>query len=112
MEHEIIKKIGVFGDSILKGIQLDRITKKHIVKNDIDIDKIGGKHLVSIDNFSLFGSTINKGKALLQRHLEGKSFDIVLLEYGGNDCDFNWANIAENPSGNHEIGRASCRERV
>ena len=78
MEHEIIKKTGVFGDSILKGIKLDRITKKHIVKNDIDIDKIGGKHLVSIDNFSLLGSTINKGKTLLQRHLGRKSFDIVL----------------------------------
>jgi len=101
MEHKIIKKIGVFGDSILKGIQLDRITKKHIVKNDIDVDKIGGKHFVSIDNFSLFGSTINKGKTLLQRHLGRKSFDIVLLEYGGNDCDFNWADIAENPSHNH-----------
>ena len=96
-----MKKIGVFGDSILKGIQMDPETKKYVVKNHIDLDKIQNKHLVSIDNFSMFGCTINKGYSLLQRRLEKRCFDIVLLEYGGNDCDFNWAKISENPHENH-----------
>jgi len=96
-----MKKIGVFGDSILKGIQMDSETKKYILKNHIDLDKIGNKHLISIDNFSMFGCTINKGYSLLQRRLEKRCFDIVLLEYGGNDCDFNWAKIAEYPHENH-----------
>ena len=97
----MMKKIGVFGDSILKGIQMDADTKKYIVKNHIDLDKIGNKHSVSIDNFSMFGCTINKGNSLLKRRLEKRCFDIILLEYGGNDCDFNWAKIAENPRDDH-----------
>jgi len=96
-----MKKIGVFGDSILKGIQMDPETKKYVVRNNIDLDKIENKHFVSIDNFSMFGCTINKGYSMLQRRLEKRSFDIVLLEYGGNDCDFNWANIADSPNDNH-----------
>ena len=96
-----MKKIGVFGDSILKGIQMDPETKKYVIKNHIDYNKIENRHLVSIDNFSMFGCTIKKGYSLLQRHLGKKSFDIVLLEYGGNDCDFNWVKIAEDPNENH-----------
>jgi lysophospholipase L1-like esterase len=98
---ETMRKVAVFGDSILKGIQLDPTTKKYIVKNCIDLDKIGNKHFVSIDNLSLFGCTINKGNVMLQRRLEKTSFDIVVLEYGGNDCDFNWKEIAEKPYDNH-----------
>jgi lysophospholipase L1-like esterase len=97
----IMRKAAVFGDSILKGIQLDAITKKYIVKNCIDLNKIGSKHLVSIDNFSVFGCTINKGNIVLRHRLEKKSFDIVVLEYGGNDCDFNWKEIAERPYDKH-----------
>jgi lysophospholipase L1-like esterase len=96
-----MKKAAIFGDSILKGIQLDSGTKKYIVKNCIDIDKIGNKHLVSIDNFSMFGCTIRKGNIMLRRRLEREYFDIVMLEYGGNDCDFNWKEIAERPHDKH-----------
>jgi lysophospholipase L1-like esterase len=98
---DILRKAAVFGDSIFRGIQLDPETKRYGVKNGIDFDKIGNKHLVSIDNFSMFGCTINKGNAMLQRRLEKRSFDIVVLEYGGNDCDFNWKEIAERPYDKH-----------
>lgn len=97
----IMRKVAVFGDSILKGIQLDPGTKKYCIKNCIDFDKIGNKHSVSIDNFSMFGCTINKGNIMLERRLQKKSFDIVVLEYGGNDCDFNWNEISERPYDKH-----------
>ncbi|MDR1539845.1 MAG: SGNH/GDSL hydrolase family protein [Clostridiales bacterium] len=98
---DTIRKVGVFGDSILKGIQLDSKTKKYCVKNCIDLEKIGEKHSVSIDNFSMFGCTIHKGSIMLQRRLEKRAFDIVVLEYGGNDCDFNWKEISERPYDKH-----------
>ncbi|MDR2490036.1 MAG: SGNH/GDSL hydrolase family protein [Spirochaetaceae bacterium] len=97
----MIKKAAIFGDSILKGVQLDADTKRYVVRNCIDLDKIGNKHLVSIDNFSMFGCTISKGSIMLQRRLANRPFDIVVLEYGGNDCDFNWQEIAERPDDKH-----------
>ena len=31
-----------------------------------------------------------------------KTPDIVLIEFGGNDCDFNWKNIADDPDSKHK----------
>jgi hypothetical protein len=87
---DILRKVAIFGDSIFKGIQLDAETKRYGVKNCIGLEEIGNKHSVSIDNFSMFGCTITKGNAMLQKRLEKRSFNICVLEYGGNDCDFNW----------------------
>jgi len=48
----------------------------------------------------MFGSTIGKGIKLLQRSIDrGLSCEVALVEYGGNDCDYPWADIAENPTG-------------
>ncbi|GHT79616.1 lipase/acylhydrolase [Spirochaetia bacterium] len=98
---DILRKAAIFGDSILKGIQLDPETKRYGVKNCIDLEKIGNKHSVYIDNFSMFGCTIIKGNTMLQRRLEKRSFNICVLEYGGNDCDFNWKEISERPHDKH-----------
>ncbi len=55
---------------------------------------------LDIHNSSMFGSTISKGIKLLQRAISrGLSCEIALIEYGGNDCDYPWAEIAENPTG-------------
>lgn len=55
---------------------------------------------LDIHNSSMFGSTISKGIKMLQRSIErGLSCEVVLIEYGGNDCDYPWADIAEDPTG-------------
>ena len=58
---------------------------------------------VEVCNRSHFGYTVRKGAVLLQRMLErgGGDGDIVLLEYGGNDCDFDWEAVAADPQGRH-----------
>jgi lysophospholipase L1-like esterase len=94
--------VGVFGDSILKGIQVDTENKRYCINNHIDIEQISTKHQVVINNYSLFGCTIRKGCLMLQKRIEnGKFYDIVVIEYGGNDCDFNWKEIAGNPEAEH-----------
>ncbi|MDR1899888.1 MAG: SGNH/GDSL hydrolase family protein [Treponema sp.] len=98
----ILKNVGVFGDSILKGVQVNAENKRYCVNNHIDIEQICRKHSVVINNYSLFGSTIKKCGSMLQKHIgHGKSYDIVVMEYGGNDCDFNWKEIADNPDAEH-----------
>jgi lysophospholipase L1-like esterase len=99
---QILRNVGVFGDSILKGIQLDTENNHYCVKNYIDIEQISHKHQLIINNYSLFGCTAKKGCLMLQKRIEnGKSYDIVVIEYGGNDCDFNWKEISDNPNIEH-----------
>jgi acyl-CoA thioesterase I len=92
------KKIEVFGDSILKGIQVNPKNMRYHVNNNIDIEIISRKHSLKIENHSQFGCTIRKGYSVLRRHLEnGMACDMIVMDYGGNDCDFNWKAISEKP---------------
>jgi lysophospholipase L1-like esterase len=94
----ILKKVGIFGDSILKGVQVDSENKCYHVDNHIDYDLISREHSLEINNYSIFGCTILKGKSMLDKRLaNGKTYKYVILEYGGNDCDYNWKAIAEHP---------------
>ena len=52
-------------------------------------------------NASRFGSTILQGQKQLKSKFDKIDPDIVVLEFGGNDCDFAWDEIAKNPSVDH-----------
>lgn len=97
----IIKKIGVFGDSILKGIQINPDNSRYRVDNHIDIDAIAARHNLQIANHSKFGLTIGKAEEIMQRQIAKEQCDTVVMDYGGNDCDFNWAAISEQPDALH-----------
>lgn len=97
-----LKSIGIYGDSILKGIQVNPVNKKYYINNNIDIDMLSQKYAITVDNFSRFGCTVTKGSKLLKKALEKNiNWDAIVMDYGGNDCDYNWKLIAENPFGNH-----------
>ena len=99
----VIKSIKVFGDSILKGVQLNKENKRYFISNNIDINAIGERFSLDIENFSRFGYTITSGEKLLNQRLEnGMVCDAVLMEFGGNDCDFKWQEISDNPKGEHK----------
>jgi lysophospholipase L1-like esterase len=100
---DIIKNIKVFGDSILKGIQINPTNNRYHVDNHIDLDAIQQKHSVSIENYSKFGCTISKGYEMLKKHLkDGRFCDAVVMNFGGNDCDYDWKAISENPYIEHQ----------
>ncbi len=53
-------------------------------------------------NYSRFGSTVTKGQEILSKRLgELKDYDCVALEFGGNDCDYDWAQVAAAPDAEH-----------
>ena len=100
---KIMRKIEVFGDSILKGIQINPFNRRYHVNNNIDIDMLSKKFSLNIINRSKLGCTVTKGKAMLDRYLDEKpDATAILMDFGGNDCDFNWKSIAENPDAAHE----------
>lgn len=97
------KTLAIFGDSIMKGVQVQQETKRYFVEDFLETEVLEKRFGVSLMNCSRFGYTITRGKTLLTRQLEkGLDADLVVLEYGGNDADFNWSAIAERPAEEHE----------
>jgi lysophospholipase L1-like esterase len=95
-----IINIGLYGDSILKGIQINPENNKYYVNNNIDLKMLSEKYSIQIKNYSSFGCTVTKGKKLLKKMLETNfACDAIVMDYGGNDCDYNWKAISENPEG-------------
>lgn len=96
MKH--IRNVEVLGDSILKGIQVNPLNKKYQTKNDIDFEMLSSKYSLSIKNESRFGCTVTKGARILLKLLDkGLDCDAVVMDFGGNDCDYKWAEIAQHP---------------
>ncbi len=100
--RETIHRIALCGDSILKGIQLAPEGEKYRVENTMDFSQLEARTGCRVENLSRFGCTVTKGKILIERALAaGTLGECVVMDYGGNDCDFDWAAIAADPVGEH-----------
>lgn len=95
-------KIVALGDSITKGVILNDQNSYSLVEDSF-IDIIGRNNNFEIENMGKFGCTISFAHHLIEQHPEKiASSRYTILEYGGNDCDFNWKRIALDPSGEHQ----------
>ena len=96
-------EVCLFGDSISKGVVIggDR-TRYSMTTNNFANIVSAGEPKLKINNFSMFGCTISKGECIIKRHLKAiEACDVTVLEYGGNDSDHDWSQIAESPDGIH-----------
>ncbi len=96
-----MKKVSVFGDSIFKGVQYDRNSGRYVVGNGRGLDGIAERAGYSVQNFSKFGCTVTKAWNYLQRMFPKIDADLVFMDFGGNDCDFDWKAISESPLNIH-----------
>lgn len=100
---DLRKTIGVWGDSVLKGVIFDEIRGTYQLLADSVGNLITRTLGLQIQNRSRFGSTVDKGRQTLEQSLEkGLDCDYVLLEYGGNDCDFDWTAVSADPGHSHQ----------
>ena len=95
------KSIVVFGDSILKGVVTNTESEHIFDITENNSLALAQKELgFELDNRSIYGNIITKGQQKFNKWLEkGGKADICIIEFGGNDCDYDWAPISENPSG-------------
>lgn len=94
--------VHVYGDSIFKGIVMDKATGQYVPMPADDFAPIADRYDVDIVNKSKFGYTIDRGWALLSRALaKQKPCDVLVLEYGGNDCNHDWRAVSDAPSCEH-----------
>lgn len=90
--------IVAYGDSITKGIVYNDEKSKYSIIKDNFTNIISSSIKGSVYNVGKFGSTIIRGINRLNNDVIKKAPDIVLIEFGGNDCDFKWDEIAKNPN--------------
>ncbi|MBP3709339.1 MAG: SGNH/GDSL hydrolase family protein [Treponema sp.] len=99
-----INTITVWGDSILKGAVTGFSDHRFEILDDTNSLTLAAKALgFELINKSVFGNIINKSQRKLNRDMErGLVCDLGIIESGGNDCDYDWTPISENPDAPHE----------
>lgn len=95
-------KFMVSGDSISKGVIYDEGKSKYVILENNYINLLQSKLNGIVRNTARFGNTIIKGVSKLKADVLSDDPDIVLIEYGGNDCDFNWDEVSKNPNADHQ----------
>ncbi len=97
-----MQTIALFGDSVSKGVVFDEAKNKYIFIKDSFANLFASLKNLNLLNFAKFGCTISKAKIIIQKHEnEAVNADYTILEFGGNDSDFNWEQIAKNPDRVH-----------
>lgn len=89
-------KIALWGDSIGRGVAFDIPRGRYAVMPNHFGRILSQEGSLSIDNHSRFGATITEG---LEDFLAAGDIQatVIAIEYGGNDCNMPWADIANNP---------------
>lgn len=99
-----MKKVLIFGDSILRPIVMDD-KGKYIISKGVDWESLERAFDIKITNYSKMGCTTEKGLKTVSQALEKieENEEIVaIIEYGGNDSDYNWQMVSEIRSKSHK----------
>lgn len=95
-------RIAALGDSITKGVVLNDQNRYSAAEQSF-LDILSSELDLRVDNYGKFGCTVSHGNSVLERHAADiADSDYTFIEYGGNDCDFDWIKIAQDPHGEHK----------
>lgn len=94
-------KIVVCGDSISAGVVYDEDEEKYVKTKDTFVCMMQNRLNCAITNISRFGNTISTALPRLKKDMTKEKPDVVMIELGGNDCDYKWDQIAADPKAEH-----------
>ena len=96
-----MSSIKIYGDSVLKGVIFNEELHKYQLYGDRYADLASSG--IDVENNSKMGATIDEGFEIIKDTLKECDGDtIVVMEYGGNDCNFDWDAVSEDPDGEFE----------
>ena len=91
--------VTVYGDSILKSVLFE--DGKYGINPEQE-RALSQRYSLTVRNLSRFGATLSSTLAGMERDLAAHPApDYCVLEFGGNDCDYRWSDIAADPFGDH-----------
>lgn len=98
-------KLVALGDSIMKGVLLQSVgdSSRYSLADKSILDRCAEMLGAEGVNLGKMGCTIEAGERILDRFVDKfKGAKYVLLEYGGNDSDYDWQAIAQAPCSEHQ----------
>ena len=102
MEDQASERIVLWGDSLGKGVVWNASRARYGYAKPSAASIVEDRLHCQINNRSKFGCTAPMGLAVIKQDLSERiACDAALLEYGGNDCNFDWAGISEAPDAAH-----------
>lgn len=98
----VFRRIEVWGDSVLKGVIYDEKRQRytHLEENValLSLKDLG----LEVNNRTRFGMTAPKAHKLMEEALKkGLEAEAAVIEFGGNDSDFDWETVANEPHKEH-----------
>lgn len=102
----MMRQITAFGDSIMRGIVLDPATDttapRYTLLDESFSTRCSETLGIAVRNHGRFGNTTRHGLRELERRRDQiATSDFCVMEFGGNDCDYRWQEIADHPEGDH-----------
>ena len=92
----------VLGDSLSKGVTFNEVKRRYCVIEDSYVNLVKNFIQPRVLNVSRFGATVDFGKKAMAQKFDVVNPDVVFIEFGGNDCDFDWEAIAQNPERDYQ----------
>ncbi len=102
MESLCSRTVAIMGDSLGKGVLWNEQRQRY-GRCEVNAANVAGEKLgITVLNHAKFGLTAPEGLDLLEKLLaSGLACDAVVIEFGGNDCNFHWTEISEAPEKKH-----------
>ena len=95
--------ICILGDSIAKGVVFDAQRDRYVIAKETLGKQIAQVTECTVTNLSKFGCTVTDGLARFEKQKDAlQDCKTVLMNFGGNDCDFLWQEISAAPDELHE----------
>ena len=96
------ERVTIWGDSLGKGVVWNAARSRYGYAEETAVDIAKRQLGCEVENRSKFGCTAPMGLELIEHALHAhEACDAALIEYGGNDCNFDWASISATPEREH-----------
>jgi isoamyl acetate esterase len=99
-------KIVCFGDSLTRGVSIVRgrlrILKENYPSFLQELFSQNKEADVSVINKGVFNDNSNLLLSRLEKDVVNEKPDYAIIGIGGNDCNFDWSNVAEHPEKEHQ----------
>lgn len=92
--------ICVWGDSVAKGVVYDEARKRYAILKDHCLRLLEKEVTCPIHNYSVMGRTAKETLEAMRRE-ELIPGGAAIIEFGGNDSDMCWADVAKAPQKEH-----------